>query len=110
MTRGYPPFLYFPQTDPAIFCDKLRTHVCVSEETPTLDFFSCQVVITVFMETDASSPIPEMAVEDGDGYGDAEQPTLIFNLYCSKMSKSADVHLPHAMQKMMTGDISWWHV
>lgn len=75
-----------------------------SEETPTLVFFSCQVVITVFMETDASSPVPEMAVEDGDG--DAKQPTLIFNLYCSKLSKSTDVRLPHAMQKMMTGDIS----
>ena len=66
-------------------------------------FISYQVVITVFVETDQSLPVPATKVEDED----ADQPTLIFNLYCPKLSKSADVDLPHAMQKIMTGE-TWW--
>lgn len=77
----------------------------LAKKHPHSIFFSCQVVITVFVEIDASSPVPEMAAEDGDG--DAEQSTLIFNVYCPKLCKSADVNLPHAMQKMMAGDFFW---
>lgn len=80
-------------------------YIYAGEETFTLHFFLCQVVITVFVETDASSPVPEIGAEDGFGDGDAEQPTLIFNLYCPKLSKSVDIDLPHAMQKTMAGDI-----
>eukprot|EP00904_Undaria_pinnatifida_P005397 jgi/Undpi1/1988/HiC_scaffold_12.g05375.m1 len=86
-----------PRRDKARACAK-------REGLSRLDVFSTrvtgfEVVITVFVETDQSLPVPATKVEDED----ADQPTLIFNLYCPKLSKSADVDLPHAMQKIMTG-------
>lgn len=67
---------------------------------PHPKFCLCQVVITVFLEADEPSPVPATEAEDEN----VEQPTLIFNVYCPKLSKSADVDLPHAMQNMMTGE------
>lgn len=62
-----------------------------------------QVVITVFAETDALSPVP--AVFGQDNAEDDHRPTLTFNLYCPKLSESVDIDLPHDMQKMMTGEV-----
>ena len=85
----------FSATSPVLMSVLAKKH-------PHPFFFSCQVVITVFLEIAASSPAPDMTAGDGDE--DAEQPTLIFNLYCPKLSKSADVDLPHDKQKMMSGE------
>lgn len=63
-----------------------------------------QVVITVFAETNALSPVPASVAQDSDTE-DGEGPTLTFNLYCSKLSQSVDIGLPDAMQKMMTGEM-----
>lgn len=60
-----------------------------------------QVVVTVFAKTDAMVSVQVTKAQDEEG----DQPTLIFNVYCPKLSKSADVDLPHAMQKMMTGEL-----
>lgn len=62
-----------------------------------------QVVVTVFAETDAMLPVQATMAQDEEG----EQPRLTFNLYCPKLSKSTDVDLPHAMQKMMTGELHY---
>lgn len=75
---------------------------------PSIDpvFVACQVLISIFTDTDALSPVPATAEEDED----AEHPMLTFNVYCPKLSKSADIDLPHAMQKMMTGKIRCGYV
>ena len=64
-----------------------------------------QVVVTVFAETNALSPDPASVAQDSDTEG-GEGPTLTFNLYCPKLSQSVDIDLPHAMQKMMTGEFA----
>lgn len=63
-----------------------------------------QVVITVFAEDKALSSVSASAARDCNNE-DGEGPTLTFNLYCFKLSQSVDIDLPHAMQKMMTGEM-----
>lgn len=79
--------------------------------TPRFEFNYCcpcapQVVVTVFAETIALSPVPASVVQDSDTE-DGEGPTLTFNLYCPKLSQSADIDLPDAVQKMMTGEMDF---
>lgn len=62
------------------------------------------MIVTVFAETNALSPDPASVAQGNDDEED-EGPTLTLNLYCSKLSQSVDIDLPHAMQKMMTGEI-----
>lgn len=52
-----------------------------------------QVIVTVFATSSATSG----AMKDTD------EAMLNFNVYSPKLNESADVLLPHAMQKMMTG-------
>lgn len=61
------------------------------------------MVITVFSETDALSLAPALFGQDKDE--DDHRSALAFNLYCSKLSESVDVDLPHAMQKMIIGEV-----
>lgn len=59
-----------------------------------------QVVVTAFAAEDFVTVVPASTI----GSQDTEQPKLIFNVYHPKLSKSADIDVPHSMQKMMTGD------
>lgn len=55
-----------------------------------------QVIVTVFAAlSDATATV--LRGEDTD------EPMLNFNVYSPKLNESADVVLPHSMQKMMVG-------
>eukprot|EP00903_Cladosiphon_okamuranus_P017650 g16254.t1 len=91
-----------PRRDKVLACAK-------REGLSKLEVFSTrvtnyEVVITVFAETNALSPLQGLATQAQDSdTEDGEGPTLNFNLYCPKLSQSVDIDLPHAMQKLMTG-------
>ena len=62
------------------------------------------MVVTVLAETKALSRVPTGVAQDSDTEN-GEGSALTFNLYCPKLSQSVDIDLPHAMQKMMTGEM-----
>lgn len=95
-------FCFLPPAKSSMF---LRMHTVLIKKIVRSSCDSCfcahQVVITVLAETSALSQISTSLSEDED----AAQPRLIFNLYCPKLCEGVDVDLPHAMQKVMTGEM-----
>ncbi|CAM9513235.1 unnamed protein product, partial [Discosporangium mesarthrocarpum] len=82
-------------------------HLCRTENTQLdrLAAFSArisdfEVVVTVYVEAGARKAVEEAKAR---GEQDIVYPTLIFNIYCPKISESTELEIPHSVQKAMTG-------